>query len=176
MKPTHYIPRRAAVAVLLCAGFAVQGCAGGMSQMFKPRTAAPEQVVIPQPAPAVPIQTVTTSTKKAAPVTRSAVVIPKREDISLNVSYLERILVPVGSDLSLRATGEGSGPPSVKSTKVQSGPPYSVAMPVDTGEGAYPMTVQATLTSTIGHVLSGSVTLTEKPTGPVEIIMHTKTE
>ena len=174
MTPTLYTQRLAAAVVLLCCGFAVQGCTGGMPQMSKSQTPPPEKVVIPKPPPEVPIQTVTRSPKKAAPVTRSITATPKREDISLSVSYMERIMVPVGSDLTLSATGAGSDPASVKSTKVQSGPPYSISMPVDTGEAAYPMTVQATLTSTLGHVLSGSVTLNEKPTGPVEIIMHIK--
>ena len=160
---------RARLSVLLCCALVVQGCTGGISQVFQPKEAtASEQVVIPQPAPAVSAQTAST-----APTTRSAMSLATRENIALNVFYLERILVPVGSDLTVRAEGDGSGPPSVKSTKVQSGPPYDVSLPVDTGEGAYPMTVEATLTSTIGHVLSGSVTLTEKPTGPVEIIMQT---
>lgn len=168
---------RARLSVLLCCALAVQGCTGGMSQVFQPKEAtASEQVVIPQPAPAVSAQTVSTSTASTAPATRSAMTLAKRENIALNVLYLERILVPVGSDLIVRAEGDGSGPPSVKSTKVQSGPPYDVSLPVDTGEGAYPMTVQATLTSTIGHVLSGSVTLTEKPNGPVEIIMQTTSQ
>ncbi|MEB8387723.1 hypothetical protein OO012_10820 [Rhodobacteraceae bacterium KMM 6894] len=176
MTPTLTIPRYAVLAAFLCAGFAVQGCTDGTAQMVKPQVATPKEVVKPQPAPAVPIQTVTKAPRKAATVTRSAVQSQKREYIALSVSYMERILVPAGSELVLSATGEGSGPPSIKTTKTKSGPPYSVSMPVETGEGAYPMTVEATLTSTIGHVLSGRVTLTEKPTGPVEIIMHTKTD
>ncbi len=35
------------------------------------------------------------------------------------------------------------------------------------------MIVQATLTYTIGHVLTGTVTLQEKPTDPVEIVTRT---
>jgi hypothetical protein len=35
------------------------------------------------------------------------------------------------------------------------------------------MRVQAPLTSAIGHVLTGSITLRAMPVGPVEIVMHT---
>jgi hypothetical protein len=145
-----------------------------MTHKVKPQAAKPTEVVSAQPAPALPVQAVTKPPQKAAPMTRSSKVAPKPQDIAFSVSYMERILVPAGSELVLSAKGAGSDAPSIKTTKTQSGPPYSISMPVGSGDGAYPMTVSATLTSTIGHVLSGSVTLTEKPTGPVEIIIHTK--
>ncbi|MCZ4351867.1 hypothetical protein O4H61_05010 [Roseovarius aestuarii] len=176
----NFTVRRSAIVLSLCSGLAVLGCAGELTQMGQSRSVASTPSTATKPARVAPkskpVKAVASSTTKAAPMTRSAVTMSKREDIALSVFYLERIMVPAGSELTLRANGDGSGAPSVKSTKVKSGPPYSVSMPVDTGEGAYPMTVQATLTSTIGHVLSGSVTLTEKPTGPVEIVMRTKSE
>ena len=171
MKFTYMTPRHAALVLAVCGGLVLSGCAGGMSDILKPKGGAIEQVVVPVPAPAITQATIATATTQAAPLTPS--IIPKREDIALAITYMERILVPVGSTLTVRADGAGSGPPSIKSTKVQAGPPYDMTLPVDIDAGAYPMTVQATLTSTIGHVLTGAVTLSAPPVGVVDITLRT---
>lgn len=148
---------------------ALQGCSGAMSNIFGPRAPAIEQIRVPQAGQTRPPVAAGRTPSK---IIRSADT-TQRQDIALNVTYLERILVPVGSELVLQAQSDADRPPAMKAIKTQSGPPYSVTLPVDTGAGAYPMRVRATLTSTIGHVLSGTTTLRSRPTGPVEIIMRT---
>jgi len=98
-----------------------------------------------------------------------------RAPLPITATYLERILVPSGSDLTVRAQGP-SGPPVQASIQTSSTPPYEISVPVRVDAAAYPMTVTATLTSTIGHVLSGSVTLAEKLAGAVEIVMRTRAQ
>lgn len=179
---TRHTPRAYAVrlAVIGICVIALQGCAGGMATIFGPRAPEVQQIRVPEPAPTRPQSATNRATpqkigtiRSAPRLTRSLADTTGREDIALRVTYLERILVPIGSRLVLQAQGGGDRPPALKSIKTEGGPPYTLALPVDTGEGAYPMTVQATLTSTIGHVLSGAVTLSERPAGPVEIVMRT---
>ncbi len=157
------------LAVIGACVIAVQGCSGGMANVFGPRAPKVEQIRVPQPAPTRP----QAATDKAVPKMIRSADTAQRQDIALNVTYRERILVPIGSELVMQAQSGGNRPPALKAIRTQGGPPYSATLPVDTGKGAYPMRVQATLTSTIGHVLTGSITLQGKPVGPVEIVMHT---
>ncbi|WP_113911406.1 hypothetical protein [Roseovarius dicentrarchi] len=149
---------------------ALQGCGGAMANMFGPRAPAVEQIRVPQTGPTRP----PAGAGAAAPGIIRSADIAQRRDIALNVTYLERILVPVGSDLVVQAQSGGNRPPAIRRVQTQGGPPYSINLPVDTGQGAYPMTVQATLRSTIGHVLTGATVLQARPSGPVDIVMRTR--
>ncbi len=157
------------LAVIGASVIALPGCTGGMANIFGPRTPAVEQIRVPQPGPTRPRTAENTATPKLVRIVDTT----QRQDIALSATYHERILVPVGSGLVLQAQSGGNRPPAIRAIKTEGGPPYALSLPVDTGKDAYPMTVQATLTSTIGHVLTGTVTLREKPKDPVEIVMRT---
>ncbi|QIE45644.1 hypothetical protein G5B38_08955 [Pseudohalocynthiibacter aestuariivivens] len=164
--------RTGRLALVLGATFLVQGCANGMPHFSGPKPKPVEQVVVPEPAPSLTRTAVATSTRKAPPkVNRTASVVPARQDLTLNVLYYVRIMVPVGSELTVRANSAAGGAPSIKTIKTKGGPPYAMEIPVSAGADAYPMTIDATLNSSIGHVLTGAVTLDGKPTKPVEIVM-----
>ncbi len=176
MPQPRFPSRRSAATALGAVSLAliVAGCTDGEPQSMRANPTPAEQVVTAQPAPATPAATATRKpgkTKAAQTMTRRPPEAPARTNLDLNVSYMVRILVPAGSELSLRAQGAGDAPPALKTVKIESGPPYSVSLPVQSGAAAYPMEVTATLTSTIGHVLSGAITLSAPPTGPVEITM-----
>lgn len=169
--------RVARLAALLSCGLAVQGCADGFTLFGGQKEAPPEQVVVPLPDPAVTEPRLSAETKaSSASMTRKPTPEPARTDLALSVIYYERILVPVGSDLTVRAQPADGGTPSIKTTEVQTAIPYTLSIPVSTAEAAYPMTVTATLTSTIGHVLSGSVTLDQPSAETVEILIKTRAE
>lgn len=164
-------------ATILGAAMLVQGCAGGFPQFSGPRAPAAEQVVIPEPVPTTPQTNVAAATRKPPPnVRKSTPVTPAKQDLSLNVLYYVRVMVPVGSDLTVRADSASGGAPSIKSVKTEGGPPYAVEIPVSAADDAFPMTVDAVLESSIGHVLEGSVTLDEAPAKPIEIVLVPKAE
>jgi len=158
--------------ILLTCGLLVQGCANGLPHYSGPKKVPTEQAAVSNANPLAATNTV--KPKKRTSVKRTATSIPARKDIALSVTYMVRILVPAGSELTVSAAGAGGSAPSIKTTKTQSGPPYVIDLPVDTAEDAYPMTVNATLTSKLGHVLTGNVVLQERPSASVEITMSPK--
>jgi len=171
-----------AVAVLTAA-MLVQGCANGLPIFGQ--SARTEQVVVPEPEPTVSSEQLnakaqakpasTTKTKAAVkPQTRStSLETDTAHDLDLNVTYFVRLMVPVGSELTVATKGDGNS--TSKTVKTSGGPPYAVSLPVPESKAGYPMKVTATLTSTIGHVLEGEVTLPKEPGGEVEIVMVPKT-
>ncbi len=160
------------LALMLGAALLVQGCTNVTPYFGGPKPQPVEQVIIPEPAPGPTKKTAATPTRKAPPkVNRNASVIPAHHDLALNVVYYVRLLVPVGSELTVRAGSAAGGAPSSKSIKTTGGPPYEMKIPVSAAADAYPMTIDATLNSSIGHVLTGTVTLAEKPSKPVEIVL-----
>ena len=169
--------RDGGLALLLGAAFLMQGCTNAMPQYSGPKPQPADQVVAPASTPGPTKKAVATTTRKATPkVTKSASAVPARQDLALNVLYYVRIMVPAGSDLTVRADGAGGAAPSVTSIKTKGGPPYAMSIPISAAADAYPMTIDATLNSTIGHVLTGTVTLVEKPDKPVEIVLAPKSE
>ncbi|MFY9240039.1 MAG: hypothetical protein WAO78_14430 [Roseovarius sp.] len=147
-------------AALALASVLLAGCAEGMPQILQPPAAQTEQLGAPQAAPSVtrPLQAESAAMGAPAPLAVSA-------------TYFERILVPIGSELTLRAEA-ASGVPVITRIKTTGGPPYDISASVPSMPEGYPMTVTATLNSTIGHVLSGSVVLDAVPISVVEIVMR----
>ena len=169
---------RLRMAAVLGAALLVSGCAGGLPQFSGPKApSSTDQVVIPEPAPVVTKQTLTATTTRTSPaVTPRAPATPTFDDVSLSVLYYVRLAVPAGSDLTLRADSASGAAPTIKTIKTAGGLPYNVDIPVNAADDAYPMTIDATLESTIGHVLTGSITLDAKPRQPVEIVLAPKAE
>lgn len=157
--------RRAAM--LAASALALSGCGGVMPQLFGPRAPDIEQIRVPQPAPETSQTSVAASSNTA-----SEAPAPDRR-MGVTATYRERILVPTGSTLTLRADPANGGAPAITTLRTQSGPPYALTLPVSTGPAAYPMTVEVTLTSSIGHVLRGGVVLDTFPAEPVDIVMRT---
>ncbi|RKF13827.1 hypothetical protein D6850_11540 [Roseovarius spongiae] len=109
-------------------------------------------------------------------MTRKAPPNPAPRDLALSVTYLVRLMVPPGSELSVRAEG-ADGASSVKTIETAGGPPYALELPVSGDKSAYPMTVNATLNSLVGHTLTGAVTLDAPPgDAPVEIVLAPASE
>lgn len=168
--------RPLALAVLASAAL-VAGCADGFTPSETAKARPVEQVAVPEPAVTAGGNTVSVTSRKAPPrMTRSSPAAEARETIEMSVLYYERILVPAGSTLTIRAEGAGDAAPTIKRSAVGAGMPYKVSVPVGAGPEAYPMTVDATLESGIGHVMTGSVTLAERPSGPVELVIRTKAD
>ena len=147
-------------AALALASVLLAGCVGGKPPILQPPAAQAEQLVAPQAARSVtrPPQA------ESAPVGVPA-------SLVVSATYLERILVPIGSELPLRVEA-ASGVPAITRIKTTGGPPYDISASVPSTAEAYPMTVTATLNSTIGHVMSGSVVLGASPISVVEIVMR----
>lgn len=165
------------LALVLGAAFMMQGCTDAMPYFGGPKPQPVEQVITPEPVPGPAIRTVATPSRKAPPkVNRKASALPAQQDLALSVVYYVRLMVPAGSELTVRADSAAGGAPSIKSIKTTGGLPYEMAIPVSAAADAYPMTIDATLNSSIGHVLTGSVTLAEKPSTPVEIVLVPKSE
>lgn len=90
--------------------------------------------------------------------------------LDLNVFYLQRILVPAGSKLTLSLTGKGISKPVVQTSLSKGGPPYKLQMQVPKG-AEYPLTVDVLLESSIGHKFSGRGVVQKKPSSSFEIII-----
>ncbi|MBZ8118475.1 hypothetical protein KUD11_07410 [Roseovarius sp. LXJ103] len=150
------------VAGVAVASVLLAGCAADTPQPA--RSGAAAQGAVPQAAPSATRPKQAERIPLAAPVT-----------LAVSATYLERIMIPIGSELTLRAETV-SGMPAITRIKTMSGPPYDISVSIPSGAEAYPMTVTATLNATIGHVLSGSVVLDAVPGGAVEIVMRTQAQ
>lgn len=169
--------RGAKIMAFVACGVLLQGCSNGFPQLGGPRPnpVAPGTAPVSEPTAGPAVRPKARTASKPPPVmTRKPPQASTRDMIDLNVLYYERILVPPGSALSIRAEAANAATPSLKKTTTEGGMPYQVSIPVSPRTDAYPMTIEATLTSTIGHVLAGSVTLTKPPTAPVELLIRTK--
>jgi len=87
--------------------------------------------------------------------------------LPLQVSYLERLFVPRGSEFEITVT-DAAGAETVTTALSEAGPPYALSVPV-AADAAYPLTVDVVLRSRVGHVLSGQGAVAAAPAGPVEI-------
>ncbi|KUF09642.1 hypothetical protein AVJ23_15895 [Pseudoponticoccus marisrubri] len=91
----------------------------------------------------------------------------------LQVNFLERLLVPAGSTMSLKLTAADAA--VTHSLVTQNGPPYDVRLPVPE-DFAFPAILDVILTSLDGHTLAGSLDLSERPSEPVEINIQVQDE
>ena len=160
-------------AAILAAALLVQGCANA----YPKAGATPEKATATTVAPTSQARAKSASVKPtttAAQTRKASLKTVPKAGLDLNVTYFVRLMVPAGSELKLRAVG--AGPATEKVIKTDAGPPYSVRLPMPDESGMYPMTVTATLNSSIGHVLEGKVTLAEAPAGTVEIVMVPKSD
>jgi uncharacterized lipoprotein YbaY len=83
------------------------------------------------------------------------------KSLKLELTYSQRILVPRGSDLTIKiqdATGKRIFAQAVKTT--EDAPPYFVTVAMKTPV-AYPLTIDANLASKLGHQFNENITLAE---------------
>jgi len=94
------------------------------------------------------------------------------KSLKLELTYSQRILVPSGSDLTIKiqdATGKSIFTQAVKTT--HDVPPYIVTVPMKTPV-AYPLTIDANLASKLGHQFNENITLAESEAqGVIQIQM-----
>ena len=89
--------------------------------------------------------------------------------VTLHLSYRERIIVPEGSEITI----EGPGDLRVV-TRVTGGLPYVVEVPIR-ADAQYPLVLGIRLASQYGHVMTGTVQLTEPQDAPVPVLIATAT-
>lgn len=154
----------------------LQGCAQ-INAILKPGSVDAAQVTIPIPASPPVTQREKLNTKAKTSVvaqptplagnlhTEKAVSV---SEINLSVYYLERIFLPVGSELTLALSGEGISNPVTQKAITKSGPPYAIT--VDLPKGAkFPLNINATLRGGSDQNFNGKITLNAAPKGVTEL-------
>lgn len=100
---------------------------------------------------------------------------PRQEEanlaLKLEVTYVVRLLVPAGSDLTVEAFDKDGK--AIASTTVKT-PSTDATIPVqlDIGDGAaFPLRIDAKLESGFGHLLTGTQTIEAKTQEPVKVAL-----
>jgi hypothetical protein len=131
---------------VLMAGIQVSACASSL-----PPPSAQIAVVAPSPATAAPTGPKGTSRAPAA----------AGNAVKLHLTYSERLLVPKGSEIGLTVRdANGTQIYAVKTATQRDAPPYLLEVPIKS-RIAYPLKVDASLTSRIGHRFSESTEISE---------------
>jgi hypothetical protein len=155
---------------VVIAGILNLGCTGSSAQVEQ--KVAPRDLAVSDGAPR---ESAVTAGKTGSGSEANVTVKAKTpaQNLTLELTYSQRVLVPRGSLLAVQVSDAKSQPVFTRNIKTKTdAPPYTVVVPVK-GSAVFPLTVKASLQSPVGHKFSRTVELakSEQPSAPVEIKM-----
>lgn len=89
-------------------------------------------------------------------------------EIDISVTYFEATLVPPGSELMVVATDATGQTIAERVIKTEAAQPFGMTLPLSP-DASFPVRLNVRLTSTLGGVLGGQISLPSLPTGVTEI-------